>query len=198
MERPDNVLPSTQQQPNPNQSIYVTSHSAFANLMSIMAQMDPLFNEFQRLHAEAAAARNPNPNNTLFSPSLQVLMDYDCMGFVSNYYGILGILQRFDSTNSESVQHSKFLMFDSIRSCESYFAKFNQKYQAAPEILRIIANMSIVFTDIKRELGQLGLYDVPRFDLTQEVPNANSSAQNRGRREDAPEEENSTVRKRFK
>ena len=80
MDLPHNVFA----RPTTTQDYYATNNPALINLFTIMSRVEPLYKEFSRLHDEALAAQNPNPNNQVF-PISRRMMDHDNLQFVGSF-----------------------------------------------------------------------------------------------------------------
>lgn len=191
---PENVLPTQFDH-------YRTDKPELINLFNIMQRMELIFNEFMRIQKETVDPRNENPSNQLFSPSAQLLFDRDRMEFVNGFLAVSNIAKRTNFSDKQSIAINKNDIIYNISKCETYFFKFNQKYQADPKIMNTVAQMSLIFSEIKIELNKLELFDLPKLDLTQSVESSHSAIHRRGREsvEDAVRDDKDRYfsRKRF-
>ena len=180
-----------------DQNIFVTDNPEMNILMQFMIHLKQLYNEFVRLHTIAITARNPNPKNAFFSPVTEIQRDQDCFRFVGGFLVIASLINNVDFADPVSIVQNKRIIFGTITNCEKHFFNFNQRFQATPELLLVIKQMSEAFTHIKQELSRLKLYDLPRVDLSQQSQNLNTSAQAREREDEVTLVERSHNRKRL-
>lgn len=201
MDTPDNVFPSQIAAPN----YYATSNPVLNNLFKTMAGVEPLYMEFSRLHDEALAAQNPNPHNQVI-PTLisRRMMDYDNLQFVGSFMSIISFVNNVDFTSTESLEFAKMRVAESLSAVERHFFIFNQKFQASPAIMNIIRQMYELFSAVKKELEKLGLFVLPKLELSAQPelqvagdPQRRDRADSDNSAEPAPDAERYQARKRM-
>ncbi len=168
--------------PNEQTNIHTTDNPALVNLCNAMSRIEPLFQQFMNLGKGAVS--NTNHGNQLFQPATSFVLDQDLMICATGYLEILSLVKQCDFNDLRSLEFCKRRIRDDINNCENSFFRVNHKYQAAPAVLPVIAEISKVFSEVKQELCKLGLLDLPKLSSSEVEDRSAQVVQRRDRDEE--------------